>query len=120
MEKRELSFKATHYKQIPNKQVSESGANGVQVRWVINKEDDGAANFAMRIFEIEPDGYTSKHKHSWEHEVYIIEGKGTVFHEGTEEKIKPGYIVFIPPNIQHQFRNNEKTTLRILCLIPYK
>lgn len=114
-----MGFKAIHYKQIPVDKVRETGAEGVRVRWVINKKDDGAKHFAMRLFEIAPGGYTPNHAHNWEHEVYVIEGKGIVFHEGYEKQISPGYVVFIPSNDRHQFRNVGKKTLKILCLIPY-
>lgn len=38
----------------------------------------GAENFAMRLFEIQPRGYSPLHQHDWEHEVFILEGKGAV------------------------------------------
>jgi quercetin dioxygenase-like cupin family protein len=115
-----LRFKAIHYKKVSVNHIEEDGADGVKVRWVINKEDDGAENFAMRVFEIAPNGHTPEHSHVSEHEVYVIEGKGIVIHEGSEEQLKPGYVVFVPPNIRHQFRNIGKEILRILCLIPYR
>jgi quercetin dioxygenase-like cupin family protein len=114
-----MAFKAIHYKQIPSNQVEESGAENVHVRWVINKENDGAKNFAMRVFEIKTGGYTPRHSHNWEHEVYILEGEGVVNYKSSEEHLKPGFIVFVPPNIKHQFRNSGKKILRFLCLIPY-
>ena len=51
------------------------------VRWVI-AEKDGAKNFFMLVFEIEPGGYTPLHHHSWEHEMFVCGGKGSV--------VKPG------------------------------
>jgi quercetin dioxygenase-like cupin family protein len=114
-----LGFKAIHYEKVSVSQVKEVGAEGVQVRWLINKENDGAENFAMRLFEIAPSGHTPTHSHEWEHEVYVLEGNGIVFCEGSEKQLKPGYVVFVPPNSMHNFRNNGKQTLRFLCLIPY-
>jgi len=103
-----LEFKAVHYKRASVSQVKEIGAEGVRVRWLINKENDGAENFAMRLFEIEPGGHTPEHSHDWEHEVYVLEGDGIVFCEGSEKQIKSGYVVFVPPNTVHYFRNNGK------------
>lgn len=114
-----MGFKAVHYKEVTISQVEEAGAKGVQVRWVINKEDDGAKNFAMRLFEIETLGYTPDHSHNWEHEIYVIEGKGSVLHGDSETQIKPGYVIYIPPNVRHQLRNGGEEKLLILCLIPY-
>ena len=114
-----MEFKAVHYKRVSVSQVKEVGAEGVRVRWLINKENDGAENFAMRLFEITPSGHTPEHSHDWEHEVYVLEGDGIVFCEGSEKQIRPGYVVFVPPNTAHYFRNNGKKTLLFICLIPY-
>jgi quercetin dioxygenase-like cupin family protein len=43
----------------------------------------GAPNFVMRLFEIDPDGYSPFHTHAWEHEVFVLEGEGTVLTEKT-------------------------------------
>ena len=34
--------------------------------------DDGCPNFAMRVMEFEPQGYTSYHGHLEEHEFFIL------------------------------------------------
>jgi len=115
----EWMFKAVHYRDILIEEVEEKGAKGVQVRWLIS-DKDGAENFAMRCFEIEPGGYTPRHTHDWEHEVFVLSGEGIVFCEGEERKISPGYVVFIPPGDEHYFKNTGEKQLVFLCLIPYK
>jgi quercetin dioxygenase-like cupin family protein len=111
-------FKVAHCEDVTSQDVDEKGARGVRIRWLISKED-GASNFAMRYFEIEPGGETPYHSHSWEHEVFILEGKGVVVCNGTEKEISPRYVVFIPPNAQHSFKNKGTSLLSFLCLIPY-
>jgi len=49
-----------------------------QIRWLITKEM-GAPNFAMRLFEISPRGFSPLHTHAWEHEIFVLEGNGSVF-----------------------------------------
>jgi quercetin dioxygenase-like cupin family protein len=114
-----LTFKAVHRREIGGEEVEEGGAKGVQVRWLISK-DDGAENFAMRHFEVEPGGNTPYHSHDWEHEVFVLEGKGVVICDGVEKEIGPEYVVFIPSNAQHCLRNTGTGRLRFLCLVPYK
>jgi quercetin dioxygenase-like cupin family protein len=97
---------------------AEKGTFNLKVRWLITK-DIGAENFAMRLFEMEPGGYSPLHSHAWEHEVFILEGEGTVQSGGEERKFKPGDVIFIPPNEEHQFRNNGSKIVKFLCLIPY-
>jgi len=113
-----LGFKAVHYSRVSVDQVEEAGAEGLNVRWLITK-DDGANNFAMRFFEVARGGHTPRHSHNWEHEVYVLEGNGVVFCEGVEKKIEPGYVVFVPLNAEHFFRNTGNDEMRFLCLVPY-
>ena len=110
-------MKVFHYEDVEAKD-AEKGTSKLRVRWLITKEM-GAENFAMRLFEMEPGGYSPLHSHSWEHEVFILEGEGTVFGGGEERKFKANNVIFIPPNEKHQFKNTGETTLKFLCLIPY-
>ena len=98
---------------------ADEGASKLRVRWLITKEM-GAPNFAMRLFEMEPKGYSPLHTHPWEHEVYILEGKGLVVSEQGEKQFKTGDAIFILPNEKHQFKNNSEKTLKFLCLVPHK
>ena len=92
-------------------------AKGVKVRWLIT-HDIGAPNFSMREFTLASEGHTPRHSHPWEHEVYILKGKGVVFGGGEEERVKPGDVIFIPVDEEHQFRNAGDEELKFLCLIP--
>ena len=97
--------------------VEAGGAEGVGVRWLIG-EQDGAENFAMRMFELEVGGYTPLHSHPHEHEVFVLEGEGVVTDEGRERPIGPEDVVFVPGDTEHNFRNTGDSTLRFLCLVP--
>ena len=111
--------KAVHYEDVGGEEVEEGGAKGVRVRWLISKED-GAENFAMRHFEVEPGGNTPCHSHDWEHEVFVLEGKGIVVCNGVEKEIGPEYVVFVPSNTEHCLKNVGTGRFRFLCLVPYK
>jgi len=113
-----MGFKCVHSSKIELENINESGAEGIKVRWLIKKEDD-APNFAMRLFELQPKGYSPLHSHNWEHEVYILEGDCKVTCEGQKRNASAGYVVFIPPNKRHQFANAGKSTLKFLCLVPH-
>ena len=98
---------------------AEEGAARLKVRWLITK-DVGAKNFAMRLFEMEPGGFSPLHNHPWEHEVFILEGQGLVVGGREERRFKKGDVIFIPPNETHQLKNIGKRTVKFLCLIPYR
>jgi quercetin dioxygenase-like cupin family protein len=110
--------KVFRYDSIQAEPVNMEGASKVKVRWLITKEM-GAKNFAMRIFEVESGGYSPLHKHPWEHEVFILEGKGELFNGEKTVPFNSGDVVFVPPDEMHQFKNCGKTLLRFICLIPY-
>ena len=110
-------MKILHYRDVEAKDADE-GASKLKVRWLITK-DMGAENFAMRFFEMEPEGYSPFHSHPWEHEVFILEGEGIVVGGGEERKFRTGDVIFVPPNETHQFKNTGETTVKFLCLIPY-
>ena len=101
------------------REIKESGVNGVAIRWLIS-EKDGAPNFAMRLFEVRPDGYTPHHQHQWEHEVFILEGKGNLVLEDKTVPLNKGDAVFVPGGEQHQFKNASPENLVFLCLVPNK
>jgi len=110
-------MKIFHYRDVEAKD-AEEGASKLKVRWLITK-DMGAENFAMRFFEMDPEGYSPFHSHAWEHEVFILEGEGIVVGGGEERKFRTGDVIFVPPNETHQFKNTGETTVKFLCLIPY-
>jgi quercetin dioxygenase-like cupin family protein len=92
-------------------------AKGVDVRWLISR-DDGAENFAMRMFELQPGGHTPLHTHLHEHEVFVLEGQGAFVYEGREHLLEPEHVIFVPGNQEHQFKNTGDSVMRMLCLIP--
>ena len=102
---------------IAMKPVEVEGAKGIAIRWLISKED-GASNFAMRMFEVEPGGHTPLHRHPHEHEVFVLEGEGVVLDEGRERPIGPEDVVFVPGDVEHNFRNTGDSVFRFLCLVP--
>lgn len=96
------------------------GAKGVRMRIMVGRTD-GAPNFAMRLFEVEPGGHTPLHRHNYEHEIMILDGNGQVtggIDGSTIRPLKSGDVVFMPANETHQFRNTGKTPMRFICLVP--
>lgn len=110
-------MKITHVHQIPLEPIEMPGAAGCAYRVAISQRD-GAPNFAMRVFEIAAGGHTPLHQHPYEHEVFILEGCGTVWRDGNEVALKPGDVLFIPPDEKHQFKNTGRSLLKFICLIP--
>jgi quercetin dioxygenase-like cupin family protein len=95
----------------------EEGASGVRIQWLLD-EEQGAPNFSMRRFEIDPGGHTPLHAHPWEHQVYIIAGRGFVLAGDQPMPLEAGDAVLVEPDEKHQFRASEDEQLCLLCLVP--
>jgi len=102
---------------ITKSPVDIEGAKDVDIRWLIAKTD-GAENFALRMFELQPGGYTPLHTHPHEHEVFIVEGSGVFVFEGKEHPFNSEYVIFVPGGKEHCFKNTGDSVLRFLCIIP--
>ena len=73
-------------------------------------------NFVLRVFTVKPGGNTPRHRHPFEHEVYVLAGRGRV--EGDREaEIGPGDAVFIPDNDLHCFVNAGADDLKFICVV---
>jgi quercetin dioxygenase-like cupin family protein len=110
-------MKVRHYEKVAQAPVTMEGSSGCQVRWLVD-ESNGAPNFAMRQFEVAPGGYTPRHSHPYEHEVFVLEGEGVVLEGDAEHPLKAGDFVLVTPDEIHQFRNTGRVALKFLCLVP--
>ncbi len=110
-------MKVKSYEDVPSQAVEMPGASGCRVRWLVG-EQEGAPNFAMRQFEVAPGGFTPRHSHPYEHEVFVLEGQGIVFEGDTQRPLQPGDVVYVAPDDIHQFRNTGDAPLKFLCLVP--
>jgi len=106
-----------HWKEVKETEFQDPHAVGVAMRVLIG-QDDGAPNFIMRHFTVEPGGQSPYHSHPWEHEVFVLSGLGEVRQGENSWSIGPGSVVYIPPGEGHQFVNKGDETLEFICLIP--
>ena len=80
--------------------------------------NQSAPVFSMRKFTVGAGGCSPYHTHPWEHEVYILTGKGQVRHATGSIDVEPGDFAFVPPNEEHQFVNAGDGVLEFLCMVP--
>ncbi len=93
------------------------GAQGAKMRMLVGPSD-GASNFHMRHFEVDPGGCTPHHQHDYEHEILVLAGSGTARSEQGDRPFKQGDVIFVPPNEMHQFQNTGTAPCEFICLIP--
>jgi quercetin dioxygenase-like cupin family protein len=113
----EPKAKAVHYTDVPA-QVYGDEAPGVTIRWVIDEKADGAPNYALRVIEVAPGGHTPRHTHPYEHENFVVDGRGRVLIEDSWHEVGPGSVIFVPAGVLHTYENIGDAPFRFLCGIP--
>ena len=80
--------------------------------------DDGAPNFAIRRFVLEPGTEVPKHTNAVEHEQYVLEGEYVVGIDDEEYTIGPGDSLYIPAGTVHWYRNEGDEPGAFVCAVP--
>ena len=68
--------------------------------------EDNPPTCTMTYSEIYPGRTSAHHSHTWEHEIFIIKGSGTLICDGVEHAIRAGDAIYIPPDADHYTLNN--------------
>lgn len=80
--------------------------------------DENAPTFSMRKFTLGRDGCSPYHTHRWEHEVYVLSGRGEIRFADGSQPVEPGDFALVPPNDEHQFVNCGDDVFEFLCVVP--
>lgn len=81
---------------------------------------DGAANFRIRYFRIEPGGHSALERHPHDHGVFILHGRAQVTMGSQEVTVGPRDVLYIPGRERHQLRAFGDEPLGFLCVVPPK
>jgi len=85
---------------------------------VLLNEADGAPNFAMRRFTIDPGAEVPKHTNAVEHEQYVLDGEYVVGIDGEEHTVSAGDSLLIPAGVAHWYRNESDEAGAFICAVP--
>jgi len=94
-----------------------SAADGVE-KAVILDESDGAPNFRMRRYRLEPGADVPKHTNGVEHEVHTVSGEYVVGIDDEEYTVSAGDSLLIPAGTVHWFRNESDEESAFVCMVP--
>ena len=97
--------------------VDMDGVKDISMQVLIGNEED-SPTCIMRRFKVESGGHSPHHSHDYEHVVYVVSGRGTLFASGEEHEISEGNSLIVHPNEIHQFRADKGDELQFLCIIP--
>ncbi|MCL6003546.1 MAG: cupin domain-containing protein [Thermoplasmatales archaeon] len=90
---------------------------GGKIRWLITHRD-GAENFSMRLITVPMGKSTPSHSHDYEHEIFILEGKGRAELDGKEIPVEKESFLFIPGGVKHTIV--AKDNMKMICVVPVK
>ena len=94
-----------------------SKADGVS-KAVVLDESDGAPNFRMRRYRLEPGAEVPKHTNAIEHEVHTVTGEYVVGLGDEEHTVSEGDSLLIPADTVHWFRNETDEESAFVCMVP--
>ncbi|MBP2626623.1 MAG: cupin [Firmicutes bacterium] len=90
----------------------------VAVRWLLG-EPEGAPNFELRYLSFPVSASTVYHEHPWEHEVFVVKGKGKIKTAQGEIVVQANDAILLLPNESHQLINNSlEENFDIICVVP--
>jgi len=110
-------MKITRLEDCASIPVNMEGAAGAIRQLPIGKAD-GAPNFSIRVFTLEPGGHTPHHIHESEHLNYVLEGNGVAMEGDTPREISAGDFILVTPHEKHQYRNTGTIPLAFICIVP--
>lgn len=77
-----------------------------------------APQLDLVVQEIEPQGFSGRHRHIAEEIVFVLEGTGCDVHEETQYPWERGDLVCVPTMASHQHRNLGQSPARLVSVWP--
>lgn len=81
---------------------------------------EGWKDHTLRVFRLEPGGFTPRHQHDWEHINHVVKGRGRLRIGDQVHELSEKDFAFVPPNTEHQFENPYSEEFEFICIVPNK
>ncbi len=95
----------------------EEGSRNVRMRQLIGRED-GAHKTSMHELIVGKDGYSVMHAHEWDHQLVVTSGRGVAVVDRRKISLRPGVVLLVQANEEHQFFQRGKDPLVFLTVTP--
>lgn len=95
----------------------EEGSHNVRMRQLIGRED-GARKTAMHELIVGKGGFSTKHKHAWDHQLVVTKGRGVALVDRKRIPLRPGVVLLVQANEEHQFLQQGKSPLVFVTVTP--
>ncbi len=107
----------SHRDQIEKKRIENPSVMHVEKQILIGPAQ-GWKDYVMRQFTLGPLGYAPRHRHPYPHIMYVLEGSGNLFLEGTDHPLTSGSVAYVPADADHQVSNTSSRTFSFICIVP--
>jgi quercetin dioxygenase-like cupin family protein len=92
----------------------------VPVWWLIRPREmkditDGGYLELANEFEVPPGGEVFPHSHPTHEFYFMMSGEGTMTIGGDRREVKPGDLIYIPPDSVHSLRTTSEVPVRCFC-----
>ena len=91
------------------------GTKDAGLRWLT--DENSSEFFHMRHVIVEEGGMVGLHDHPYEHQVFVLKGKGKCVIEGEELVLTEGCFGLVPGGVKHSFENIGDGPLEFICCI---
>ena len=98
--------------------IEEEGAKNMTLQWILPDDLERSPSFCTRKVTLGANGKTPNRKTSWEHQLYILSGKGELLEKGRKTRLKPGMGIQIRPYLSFEVINTSIEELVFLDIVP--
>ncbi len=80
--------------------------------------EEGWHDHVMRLFTLKSGGAAPRHSHDWPHFIYVLEGEGNLFFEGSDHRLTAGSVAYVDARSDHQIANRGEGRFVFICIVP--
>ena len=95
----------------------EEGSHNVRMRQLVGRED-GARHTSVHELVFGKGAFSAPHRHRWEHELVVTAGRGVAIVDGKRITLRPGVVLLVEDDEEHQFLQRGKGPLKFLTVTP--
>src|SRR5437899_12441362 len=95
----------------------EDGSHNVKMKQLIGHED-GARKTSMHELISTKGGFSAMHRHEWDHQLGVSEGRGVAILDGKRLARRPGLGLLVQSNEEHQLLQRGQEPLKLVTGPP--
>ena len=103
---------------IKSLQIEEEGAEKMSLQWLLPDDLERSPSYCTRKITLGAYGKTPRRTTSWEHQLYILKGRGELHEFGRTTSLNSGIAIQVRPCLSFEIINTSEDELVYLDVIP--